>query len=854
MRLLIDRNDAAALHKLDGIRFLQDYAQHCVIQCDTPPTTLARQNFTRLDDKPLFVHGREVTLADGALEFGGEPHTLIKFIGPVDAAWLQALNAADVSLRFFCPPYGACVRVPEVLRSHALIETFPFVCAATPYREQHCSRGLAHEREKMTRGGVPSDACDVVFFSREDRARTAQALAEQQVDILDQSNYKLRVRYSDDLSVLRDIVGVKIADHARSTRLCVNMDLASAVARPQETTQQGINLRGKGQIIAVADTGLDSGENNESLHPDFQGRVKAILSLPLNSGWQGVAVKPNANDSAADRDSGHGTHVAGLALGSGERSAGLHQGVAPEAQLVFQAMEQYVDIRSEYRDELRSGYYLSGRPLDLRDLFKQARDYGARIHINAWGDEAAAHYTDDCYEADHFLFEHTDALVMFAAGNSGADRDGNRILDQQSLYAPASAKNVVAVGATEGGIADIGLRTTWGGFDNTNSRFRSSVDRADAISGEAERIALFSSAGPSRDGRIKPDICAPGTNLAAPRSRSAAGKGWGLASPLPHYMYNGGTSMAVGVAGGAAAILREAWEQAKGQPPSGPALKALLVLSTTPVLSRRDNQPEPPYVGGFGRVQINRALPQSTDYKLSVFDEREHGLASGEVRDYPISIGHAGELCAVLCWYDAPGETVINNLNVCLIDRDGNKTWGNHRPGERGAPDVLNTVERIAVDALTPGQYVLRVIGANVPLGPQSYALAIRQPVTLGPEIPLSYLRGIGVRLAARCAMRGVATIAQLMVQPEVLSQIGKIPSSLLGQLTARLQLLGKVRNASHPEEEFNTITLNQLLYGKKPARIVEERWLNRKEQCAPMVLVFNKKALAKISLHALYD
>ena len=850
MRLLAEQDYYSSLLDRDTCRLVHRYAHLLLFNCVDAPTDLPQHVWQRVDNKPLMVNGLATCLHDGEFEFAEHPHTLLKFIGPIDTLWLQQLKAAGVQLHFFCPPFGVCAGLPDVFRTAAaLVSAFPFFCSATPYVERHCSRGLSHDREKMQDAGLPTDACDLVFFSREDRARVADELASNNVEIIDSSHYKVRLRYSDSLRQLREIPGVKLVDHSRPMQLCANEDLNTAVARPV-AAMGGSNLRGRGQVIAVADTGLDKGVNDESLHPDFRGRVKAIVSLPLNQSWHGIAQHSDSNDGASDRNSSHGTHVAGLALGNGVRSGGLHQGVAPEAELVFQAIEQYVDVKDEHSNEHQSGYYLSGRPLDLGELFEQAREFGARIHVNAWGDETRGSYTDDCYEADHFLQQHPDALVLFAAGNSGSDRDGNRVLDMQSLFSPASAKNVIAVGATEGGIEGIGLRVNWGAFDANRSRFRASADRNDAISGEAERIALFSSAGPSKDGRIKPDVCAPGTNLVAPRSRLSAGKGWGLASPLPHYMYNGGTSMAVGVAGGAAAVLREAWEHHNGQPPSGQALKALLVMSAAPVLSRRDDSVEPVHVGGFGRIQIALALPQSESHKITLVDEHDHSLLTGEMREFPITLNQKGHLRAVLCWYDPPGETLINNLDLCLIEPSGERVWGNHRPGERGQADGLNTVETIDINDLPTGRYTLRVIAANVPVGPQSFSLAISQPLSQGLDLPLAYLRGVGTRLNQRFDTAGIHTIGQLSVRPEVLNEITGLSSGVQQQLHARLSVLAQVREALNKFAfDLDNVSVNKLLNGKKPSAFPQAEWLALKEQCLPLILVFNKRALSKISL-----
>ena len=79
-------------------------------------------------------------------------------------------------------------------------------------------------------------------------------------------------------------------------------------------------LNGSGQKIAVGDSGLDDD------HGDFTGRIAGLTS-----------VTPG-DSSTADLSDGHGTHVACTVMGDGFRSSGTYQGIAPEAQVYFQAM------------------------------------------------------------------------------------------------------------------------------------------------------------------------------------------------------------------------------------------------------------------------------------------------------------------------------------------------------------------------------------------------------------------------------------------------------------------------------------------------------------------------------------
>jgi hypothetical protein len=160
-----------------------------------------------------------------------------------------------------------------------------------------------------------------------------------------------------------------------------------------------------------------------------------------------------------DRPSGHGTHVSGTIAGS---SAGIdsnslkHGGHASGAKIAFFDME--LSSHPEYGIVYPS-------PIGT-NVFKPAYDAGARIHSNSWGD-SYNFYDSDTISIDHFLVTYSDFLAIFAAGNDGAD-------GFFSIGNPAVSKNAVAVGAT----------------------------RSDSLS-EIDRVAYFSSLGPTFDERIK---------------------------------------------------------------------------------------------------------------------------------------------------------------------------------------------------------------------------------------------------------------------------------------------------------------------------------------------------------------
>jgi len=841
-------------------RLIHRYEAFSLVDYFGSVTTLESIPHQLTDDLPLLVNGNRVTIPAGTFHYRGHPRTLLRFAGPIIRAWVTVLNRLGVQIHFYCPPYGICVELPEKRKDvlAQLREALPALLACAPYQAEHCKRHEASLSPSVSqRAGMAKGWVDLVFFTRQDRLSLQRKLIRLGKKVIAQSAYKLRLIHTGSLDELRVLKGVKLANYshpcivtsATSQELLSTMGLSTIPAG-----MLAAELDGQGQIIAIADTGLDRGSSDDALHPDFRGRVRTITSWPVNESWSAYVKQPGADDGAADTNSGHGTHVAGLALGSGEASEGRYRGVAPAAGLVFQAIEQYTAVSSVYQNEIKTGYYLSGRPLDLRELFMEAHDLGARIHVNAWGDPARGGYTDDCYEADDYLRKHPDAVVLFAAGNDGADRDGNRRIDAASLYAPASAKNTIAIGATEGPRQGVGLRVNWDAFNKRGRRrFANRADRDDAISGEPEHIALISSAGPTMDGRIKPDLCAPGTNLAAARTQAANVRGWGLASPMPYYMYYGGTSMSTGVAGGYFAVLRQSWQaHLGGIAPSGVALKALAILAARPVLRRDSHESEPREIAGYGGLDLANALPR-VENRIQLVDHREPGLNSGEVHEYSFRLNKAQAFRATLCWYDAPGEALLNNLDLCLLDESGIVHWGNHPAAEIGEPDRVNTVEVIEVASLAAGNYSLQVIGANIPVAPQTYALVYKAPFDEGPDLPFEWIRGIGPTYAKRLQGKGVKNFTQLMdLSLDELSSILQRRGRSISEIRAKLILLEERLGETLAIEIPAETKLSQL-GGRPPDGVSLTLWENMNRRLLPLIDVFDRRVLKRIRLGDLF-
>lgn len=676
----------------------------------------------------VWVQGQPVEVAGGQWPAGRTPRAVLRLAGPVQAAWRVALRQRGLAVHFWCPPTGVCVQMPASLRQQPQqLAGLGFVVGGVDYTAPMCQRFAtvagAPDDAGPAPSALPADWYDLVCFAQADVPGVTQALLALGAQVLAAGSTKLRVRFAGDPQALRRVSGVKLVDSARVSGLLSAQALRSCMgALPQPPAQWALD--GAGEVIAIADTGLDSGDAQRGMHPDLAGRIRALVALPMNPSWAALATV--RRDDAADRGSGHGTHVAGLACGAGTASGGRLGGLAPAAELVFLAIEQEVAIQPGAPTRLRSGFQLSGRPLDLRTLYRAGAAHGALLHNISWGDATRGAYSDDCFETDLFLHENPQALVVCAAGNDGVDLDGDRRTDAGSLYSPACAKNTLAVGATEGPALPSAPRATWADLDATSQRWRLPADRQDAISGEPDRIAPISSCGPTADGRTKPDLCAPGINLPSTRSRATSAQGWGLANPMPWYMYMGGTSMAAPMVTGALALVRQAWRRARRQP-SGAAMKALALLACTPVRGR-DGRPASPHEAGFGQLNVARALPPALQavpgWQVTLRDARTLRIDTGGQRSVAVVLRRRARLRAVLCWTDPPGERLINDLDLALLAADGSRLALGGVPAQGQAPDRRNPVECIDLPALPAGRYSLQVSGANVMTGPQRYALA----------------------------------------------------------------------------------------------------------------------------------
>ncbi|MCX7883933.1 MAG: S8 family serine peptidase [Caloramator sp.] len=466
-----------------------------------------------------------------------------------------------------------------------------------------------------------------------------------------------------------DILKLANSNYVKSIEPVPEFKLLNDVAKDYTGVQNIWNLgyTGDGQVVGIADTGLDTGKNDNSMHPDFQGRIDKIYAL--------------SNRGSADDPHGHGTHVAGSVLGNGVSSNGKIKGMAPNAHLVFQSILD------------RTGG-LGGLPSNLNDLFSQAWNAGARIHTNSWGAAVNGAYDEASRQVDEYIWNNN-MIILFAAGNEGQSKTGSIVYN--SISSPGSAKNCITVGASENNRPEKGNYA-----DNPNE------------------IAAFSSRGNCKDGRLKPDIVAPGTWILSTKSSKAPiSNFWGEYNDK--YAYMGGTSMATPITAGAIATAREYMIKQWKHTPSPAMMKAALINGATNMgygYMSRDQ--------GWGRVNILDSL-KTKEYK---YLDQEKSLSTGQTASYTYSIeSNKFPLKISLVWTDYPGSTsaskaLVNDLDLKVTSPSGTVYYGNDFSQPFNSSfDRLNNVENVFIDNPEIGSYTVEVVAYNIPQGPQPFAL-----------------------------------------------------------------------------------------------------------------------------------
>jgi hypothetical protein len=428
--------------------------------------------------------------------------------------------------------------------------------------------------------------------------------------------------------------------------------------------QPPYNLDGSGVTVLVYDGGY-----GRATHVDFEGR----LTVYDNSGL-----------------SDHSTHVAGTIGGAGVANP-MYRGMAPGVEIASYGFEQ--------DGGLQPGFLYTD-PGDMEADYGEAiTAHGADISNNSIGTNTApngfpcewtgdynvtSNLIDTIVRGDGSLPPFTEPFrVVWANGN---ERQTSRCGDSyQSTAPPACAKNHITVGA---------------------------------LVAEDDTMSTFSSWGPADDGRMKPDVSAPGVDVTSCSSSSDTG-----------YTTKSGTSMASPTVCGCAALVLEDYRAHYPDDPD-PRNSTLKVLFAHTAVDL--GNPGPDYMFGYGSIRVQPAVDVVRDGN---FLEAE--VTQGDAYTVLAYVEPADtELKVTLAWDDYPAapavtEALVNDLDLHVYSPDNVRQypWTLGGVADPAAPAVqnqenrLDNIEQVFVDAPAPGVWRIEIHGFSVPQGPQPFSL-----------------------------------------------------------------------------------------------------------------------------------
>jgi len=454
-------------------------------------------------------------------------------------------------------------------------------------------------------------------------------------------------------------------------------------------------IRGEGMVAQMSDTGLSV---NSCYFYDSSGEVPRDKSKTVDTSLRKV-IQYYAGQDDRD-DDGHGTHCAGTILGKLCIGSGCspdndndRQGTAPEAKIAVYDIGEAKDGGGLYPD-------------DADPMFTTGVLAGAYAHSASWGNGVNSYQSRD-RDFDSFQYENPEFLVVFAAGNSGGNLN--------TYSSSAVAKNNLNVCAARN--KGQGLGELY--------------------------MASFSSMGPSQDGRIKPDICAPGQVIdSADNGGSRQCGSVGLS----------GTSMACPGVAGAALLIRQYFMDgfypsgtkvpSDGFTPSGALVKAVILNSGRTMLGREGSSSfqSEPYDNsqGFGLISLVDGvyIEGKSKGKVLVYDEVE--LTNGQEWEETFNLHNcpAEHTSVTLNYFDK--ENSSTSCNPCIVNRldltmeKGPETF---YPNGKTSADTKNNAQRIRIptdqDSIT-----VKVRAANLATATQKFSLVVSGCVDTGTNMP----------------------------------------------------------------------------------------------------------------------
>jgi subtilisin family serine protease len=620
-------------------------------------------------------------------------------------------------------------------------------------------------REKMSREGLRAAAStspfvtvnvlfhdDATFAAAQAAVDAAGGTIETPLDIAIDHPQRLRVRLAPGAIPLLARDEAVFGVFGRPLRAAPLNDVAANQAHVTPLYSAPYNLDGTGIVLSQFEPEGTSGAGDDAVdttHPELAGRVTTHN-----------APKPGR----------HATHVAGTMIAKGITPAA--KGMAPNATLQEYGLngdtifddKKGLGALGVTADNNSWGFVLGWQPEGNADIL--------------WVWEGAAEYIggyDALYSApyDKLAIDPTvNVLFVHSSGNDGAntpeldtngrhfhtDVNGKTVTSEIWCYSKNGSGTdcpaVCSAGLSTKGTDDNGnvhvpmcetvKHAVYGPF-NTMSFIASeknilSVGAIDA----SGQIAFFSSRGPVRDGRVKPDVVALGV---------------AQFSTIPGNSYTNmnGTSMSSPVVTGATALLAQQWKQTFNARPTPQQLKTLFIAGARDQIGPSNlDLPGPDYTYGYGLIDAQASVDLMRADAGSGSHIRTGTIANGASIEIPLAVTTAGKFRAVLGWADpevvlTPAnnnddpfaeKTLVNDLDLKIIDASGNTVLpyvlnkDNPTAAATRGVNTLDNTEVVEIANAVPGNY-RAVITGKVPVNsPQTYVFVTTLAAAGAPAPP----------------------------------------------------------------------------------------------------------------------
>ncbi len=626
--------------------------------------------------------------ADSRLEAG--TCWLVHLAGPVRPEWLKELNRIGAEPICYLAYQTVVCRLGRDA-SVSAVSTLPFVDWLGPHP---AAAKLAPELLLVSRLSPLTSRLSLVLsvWPGEDPNSVAAAIAGTGAAVMDVTGRSVRFRLDaarlPEVAALEPVAWIQECSPALAYNSDVQwvMQVGWRPQRPDEVSGRRIwthGIRGQNMVVGLFDTGITT-EHDMFIDPNFP--VTAPGLFPQHRKL--AAYKLYRSASFGDGGNYHGTALAGTLAGNDSiaGNASKLDGVAPDCRIYF------VDNANSF------GIYVLDNDLTaLLDSVRFSRGMSEPVRqvSGSFGtDLELGYYRLEEASLDAVCWADKEFLVVWAAGNFGGST--------YNLGHPSGAKNALTVGSCGNGT-------------------------------QSNTISSSSSRGPCRDERIKPNLLAPGENIATADGRE------------PHaYVNFSGTSASAPAASGALMLLRQYF--AEGWFPTGAPDSAHRVAHLSSALMRAmaiaacdsnvGTEYPPNSSAGWGRLDLATIMHFADDSNGLAFLDEPVGVSTGQTQTFQFELSGRAPLHVALAWTDTAAApeaaiAIVNDLNLELTSPDGNRYHGNQFYAGWSASnppnwDERNVEEVCKVSHPLPGRWTARILGRNVYSPRQPFAVAVR--------------------------------------------------------------------------------------------------------------------------------